>query len=188
MHQIEPHFGWLKYYQNELDPNSPFQAVEHNEFFFDRQVYDYLAHPLWDSIESESLLVKILFADYQAGFAIVELFGVWNDLLENDYRVLYENCLQFLVEAGITRIVLIAENILNVYVDANDYYEAVQDELEDGWICLLRAREHVLRELEEFDLLGYFYTSMELDDIAWRKLKPWELFRLIDARMQLLLP
>ena len=79
MHTVEPYYGWLKFYQNETDEYSPFHDVEHNEFFYDRQVYQYLAHPQWDSIESESLLVKILYANYEHGYAIIEFLGVWND-------------------------------------------------------------------------------------------------------------
>ncbi|MEM0996929.1 MAG: hypothetical protein AAGN35_07615 [Bacteroidota bacterium] len=187
MHNVEPHYGWLKYYDNETDLYSPFQTVEHSEFHYDRQVYQYLAHPQWDTIESESLLVKILYANYEHGYAILELFGVWNDLLENDYRLLTENCLSFLIDAGINRFVFIMENILNVYVDSEDYYDAFQDEMEEGWICMLRAREHVKREFTAFDLDQYFFWADDLDDLFWRKLKPWQLFDLVDARMRKLL-
>lgn len=188
MHQVEPHFGWLKHYENERDPHSPFRDVEHSEFYFDRQVYDYLAHPLWDTIESEGLLVKILYVHYEQGYAILELFGVWNDLLENDYRLFYENCLQYLIEAGVNRFIFIAENILNIYVDQDDYYDAVLDELDGGWICLLRPRPHVLQEIAEYDLDQYFFHSPELDLLPWRTLKPWVVYQSVADRMRLLLP
>lgn len=187
MHLIEPHFGWLKYYSNENDPNSPFQDVVHSEFEFDRGVYEYLAHPLWEDIGSDGLLLKILFANYDEGFAIIELFGVWNDLIQNDFRLLAENCLTFLVDAGINKFTFIAENLLNIYLDADDYYEAMQEELSDGWMVLLRPREHVVREIEEYGIGQYFFWSEDLDAIAWRKLKPWELHALVESRMTKLL-
>ena len=187
MQDIEPFLGWLKYYSNEQDDHSPFQSVTHNAFSFDRNVYEYLAHPLWDDIESDGLLVKILYADYDSGFAFVELFGVWNDLILNDFKLLSENCLTYLVDAGINKIVLIAENVLNIYLDADDYYEAMQEELEDGWMVLLRPREHVVREIEEYGIDQYFFWSEEVDDLNWRKLKPQELFAVIESKMQRLL-
>lgn len=187
MHEIEPYFGWLKYYSGDRDEKSPFFGEEYDQFYYNRQVYEHLAHPQWDSIDSDSLLVKILHVDYEKGYAIIEMFGVWNDLLQNDYKLLSENCLSILVHAGINKVVLIMENILNVYVEEDDYYEALQDELEDGWICLVRAREHVQREFTQFDLDQYFFWSEEIDDLFWRKLKPWELFAVVESRMRPLL-
>lgn len=187
LHEVEPHYGWLKYYSAEADPRSPFHHEEHNEFFYDRQVYQYLAHPQWDVIGSDGLLVKVIFADYDREFAIVELFGVWNDLLENDFKLLVDNCLSVLVENGVKRFVLILENVLNIYLDADDYYEAFEEELEGGWICLLKGREHVLREIEDNELSSYFYWSPELDGLLWRKLKPVQLFQLVEEKMRLVL-
>ncbi|HHG85044.1 MAG TPA: hypothetical protein ENJ82_09900 [Bacteroidetes bacterium] len=187
MHEVEPFYGWLKYYTSEQDANSPFFEVIHNEFEYDRQVYQYLAHPQWDHIDSESLLVKILYADYENGVAILELFGVWNDLLENDYRLLADNCLSYLIDAGVNRFVLIMENVLNVYVDLDDYYEAIQDELGDGWICLLRAREHVKSEFQEHNIDQYFFWSQALDELLWRKLKPAQLYQKVENKLAKLL-
>ncbi|MEM7036006.1 MAG: hypothetical protein AAF570_03430, partial [Bacteroidota bacterium] len=158
-------------------PNSPFQNVVHNEFFYDRQMHEYLAHPQWETIGAEGLLVKILYANYDHGYAVIEMFGVWNDLIQNDYKLFAENCLTYLIDAGIDKFVLVVENVLNIYLDRDDYYEAVQDEIgAEGWICLLRPREHVVRELEAYDIGQYFYWSEDLDDVFWRKLKPWQLY------------
>ena len=84
LRDIEPFFGWLPWYNHEVDERSPFHDVEHNLFYYDRSINRIPAHPLWDDMGSESLLLKILFADYQEGYAIIELFGEWNDLYEND--------------------------------------------------------------------------------------------------------
>jgi hypothetical protein len=187
MHEIEPFYGWLGYYTNEADPNSPFQDAEHNPFFYDKGVYEYAAHPLWDEFGSDGLLVKILYANYDKGYAILELFGVWNDLIQNDYRLFAENVLTFLIDAGIDRFVFIMENVLNIYLDADDYYEALQEELEDGWICMLRPRQHVVEEIEQYEIGKYFFWSEELDNLNWRKFKPWELFALAEAKVPKLL-
>jgi hypothetical protein len=187
MHDIEPFYGWLGFYTNEADPNSPFHGIEHNEFFYDRGVYEYLAHPQWDEFGSDGLLLKILYANYEMGYAIIELFGVWNDLIQNDYRLFAENFLTYLIDAGINKYIFIMENVLNIYLDADDYYEAVQDELGDGWICLLRPRDHVVAEIEQYDIGRYFFWSDELDRMNWRKLKPWELFKIVEIKMPKLL-
>jgi hypothetical protein len=187
MHQFEPFFGWLDFYSHESDPLSPFHEVEHNQFFFDRQVYDYLAHPLWDTIGSEGLLVKILFADYEEGYAVIELFGVWNDLLQNDWRLLVENCLEILRMEGIQRFVFIGENILNIYLDADDYYQAFQEELEEGWMAFIGIREHVIQELERYGIGQYFFWSPALTELRWRKLKPPQIVALVEESMRRIL-
>jgi hypothetical protein len=188
MHEIEPFYGWLPYYTTEADDNSPFQSAAHDAFTLDKGVYEYLAHPLWEDFGSDGLLLKILYADYMRGYAIIELLGVWNDLLQNDFKLLAENCLTYLIDAGVQEFILIVENVLNIYVDADDYYEALQEELGEGWLCLLRPRAHVIDEIEQYDIGRYFFWSEELDALHWRKLKPWELHALVAAKMTKLLP
>ncbi len=185
LHHIEPFYGWLELYNHELDPNSPFHEVEHNQFYFDRSVNNIPAHPLWDHIGSESLLVKILFADYDEQYAIIEFFGEWNDLFENDFKLLAENCLSFLIDAGIRYFVLICENVFHGYFESDDYYEALQDELEgEGWICLMRLRDHIKEDMIQYGLDSYFYWSEPVDQLAWRKLKPNMLYEVIADRIR----
>lgn len=188
MHQLEPFYGWEKHYSNSSDVRSPFYGVTYNEFYYDRQVYQYLAHPQWDEIGSESLLVKILFVDYDQGYAVIELFGVWNDLLLNDYKLLLDQCLEPLLKEGVDKFILIMENVLNIYLDADDYYESFQEENDSGWICMLRAREHVLREMNDHDITQYFFWSEHLDEFHWRKMKPLELIYRVEERMRMFLP
>lgn len=187
LHHIEPFFGWLATYSHETDANSPFHQVEHNMFYFDRSINSIPAHPLWDQIGSESLLVKILFADYDKGFAVIELFGEWNDLFENDYKLLGENCLTYLIDQGINQFILICENVFHIYLDRDDYYHALQEELGDGWISVLRAREEIQEEMEQYQISSYFYWSPVLDEIPWRKLTPFQLYKLVKSRMGYLL-
>lgn len=184
LHHIEPFYGWLHLYNHEEDAQSPFHNIEHNLFYYDRSVNEIPAHPLWDYIGSESLLVKILYADYIQGFAIIELFGEWNDLFDNDYKLLAENCLTYLVDNGIKHIILICENVFHSYLDGNDYYHAMQEELEEGWICTLRLRDHIQEEMEKYSISEYFFWSPILDEIPWRKLKPFQLYRLVASRME----
>ncbi len=184
LRDIEPFFGWLQWYNTENDPRSPFYEVEHNLFYYDRSINEIPAHPLWDDIGSESLLIKILYADYQAAYAIIELFGEWNDLFENDFRLLAENCLTYLVDQGINRFILVCENVFHAYLDSDDYYQAMQDELEDGWICILQARDSVKEEMEAYGITPYFYWNGILDELPWRRFKPFQLFHIVEGRMR----
>lgn len=209
--QIEPYDGWLYMYNHEMDERSPFHDVEHNLFAYDRAIYTFKAHPLWDTIESESLLVKILFVSYPytqlpaagttepdnippandsgTGYAILELLGEWNDLHENDFRLLWNNCLHPLLEEGVSQFILICENVFNIYPGEDDYYEMATELLEDGWMCLLRTRPHVLEEMETYGINRYFYYSPVLEDVRWRKMKPWHLHALVeDGLNRYLLP
>ena len=187
LHHIEPFYGWLKWYSHDQDECSPFHQVEHNLFYFDRSVNRIPAHPLWDDIGSESLLVKILYADYDQGFAIIELFGEWNDLFENDYKLLAENCLTYLIDHGIQKFILLCENVFHAYFQSDDYYQALQEELEEGWVCLLRPREEVWEDMQSYGITSYFYRSPILDEFPWRRLKPHQLFQLVESRMNKLL-
>lgn len=185
--EIEPFYGWLPLYSHEQDENSPFHEVVHNLFQYDRYIHNIPCHPLWDDFGSESLLLKILYASYQDGYAIIELFGEWNDLFENDFKLLAENCLTYLLDHGINRFILICENVFHIYLEGDDYYQAMQEELGDGWICAMRMREEVRQEMQEYGILDYFYWSEAVDQLRWRKLKPKQLYELIDSRMPKLL-
>ncbi len=184
LHYIEPFYGWLNLYSHETDPRSPYHGVEHNLFYFDRSMCDIPAHPLWDLIGSESLLIKILYADYITGFAIIELFGEWNDLRDNDFKLLMENCLNPLMENNIQKFIFICENVFHTYLESDDYYQAIAEELEEGWMCLIRPRQEMLEELEAYHINQYFYWNPVLDELEWRKLKPNQLYQLVESRMQ----
>jgi hypothetical protein len=174
--EIEPFHGWLHIYNQANDRRNPFREVEHNAFHYDRFIYTYPAHPLWESIESESLLIKVLYANYRRGFAVIELLGEWNDLFQNDFKLLCENCLYPLLHAGITNFVLICDNVFNIYIQNDEYYADLYDMLEDGWICLLNPRPNIVDELHKWRVDGFFRLLYDANAIRWRKMKPWDLF------------
>ena len=187
LHDIEPFYGWLDIYDHAHDPKSPFHEVQHSQFYFDRSINRIPAHPLWDTIGSESLLVKILYANYLEGYAIIELFGEWNDLYDNDFKLLAENCLTYLIDHGVKKFILVCENVFHAYVESDDYYEALQEEIEDGWMCLIKPRANVLEEFQDYGLLPYFYQSPQLDSLQWRKFKPHQLYQLVNSRLSMVL-
>ena len=88
MQDIEPYYNWRHLYTAEDDPQSPFYRRVYSEFEFINTVYNYYIHPQWDEFGSRTLYMKILFADYDQNFVIIELLGEWNDAIENDIMTL----------------------------------------------------------------------------------------------------
>ncbi len=187
MHDIEPHYNWRNLYTADQDELSPFYGREYSEFEFTNRIYNYLIHPQWDDFGSTTMFVKILFCDYQTGFAIIEMIGEWNDLLYNDIMLLKRNIIEQLVENGVNQFILIGENILNFHPSDDCYYEEWFDEIEDGWICLMNFRPHVLEEFVEGGIDSYVIWGEEMDQINWRTHQPLLLYQKIESMIPKLL-
>lgn len=184
VHDIEPHFAWLGFYSACEDPRSPFFEREYSEFYFEHTVYNYLIHPQWDHFGSNTLYLKVLFADYQDGYAILEFIGEWNDALYNDIMTLKREVLEILMEEGIRRFVIIGENVLNFHSSDDSYYEEwFQDVDLAGWIALVNFRDHVMDEMRSAGIDYYLNFGGELDDIEWRKMGPRELYGKVESLM-----
>ena len=181
MHYIEPHFGWLSLYSAAEDPESPFYGREYSEFFFDKAIYNYLIHPQWDHFGSNTLYLKLLYVDYNESFAVIELLGEWNDAIYNDIMQFKREVIEILEGNGINKFILIGENVLNFHSSDDSYYEEWFQDVEDGWICLVNFREHVLDEFRRSHIDYYVNFGGELDDLAWRKLAPRQLFQHIEG-------
>ena len=97
MHEIEPYYKWRDDYVAAEDEYSPFYATEYSEFEFDKQVYNYLLHPQWDSFGSNTLYLKVLFADYERSYCIIEFIGEWNDAINNDIMMLKRELLDLMI-------------------------------------------------------------------------------------------
>ncbi len=182
MHTIEPFYNWRDFYIASDDDQSPFYGRLYNEFGFDHQIYNYLIHPQWDTIESSTLYLKILFVDYLEGTAIIELIGEWNDVIDNDIMLLKRQVIDKMLAHSINRFVLIGENILNFHGDIDDHYqewyEAVADDA--GWICALHFRPHVMEEMLKNNVGYYFQFNEVFNIVEWRTMRPHHLIRKID--------
>ncbi len=178
MHDIEPYYGWRDFYVASEDPNSIFYNRLYSEFEFSNKIYDYYIHPQWDHMDSQTLFLKILFVDYDDQFAIIELIGEWNDLLYNDIMLLKREIADHLIENGVIKFILIGENVLNFHPSDDCYYEEwfedVQDQ--DGWICMLNFRDHVLNDFSQTNIDQYFIAGGKLQEMSWRTLRPEILF------------
>ncbi|MFO8234150.1 MAG: hypothetical protein R6U04_01915 [Bacteroidales bacterium] len=177
MHNIEPYYSWRIYYTAENDESSPFFGREHSEFYFTHSIYDHYIHPQWDYFGSETLFIKIIYADYNNGFVIIELLGEWNDCLFNDVMYLKRNVIEILIEQGINKFILIGENVFNFHSLEDSYYQEWAEEIEDGWIAALNFRDHVKQEFFSERLDSYINMGGNFDYyIDWRSYKPQELF------------
>ncbi len=179
MQDIEPHYRWRDLYRSEDDQLSPFFQKEYSEFEYTNQIYNYLLHPQWDFFGSPTLYIKIIYADYLKGFAIIEMIGEWNDAITNDIMYLKRDIIEVLLEGGINKFVLIGENVLNFHSSDDSYYEEWFQDVEDGWIVALNFQEHVLHEFRDNNLDYYLIFGGELDQMVWRKFSPLQLYSAI---------
>ena len=186
MHDIEPYYNWRHAYTAEEDEKSPFYKREYSEFEFSNTVYNYYIHPQWDDIDSRTLYIKILFADYDENYAIIELMGEWNDAIENDIQTLKRNIIDLLITRKIYKYILIGENILTFHSDGNDYYEEWYEDIKDfgGWMVALNFSEQTVFDFKKARIHHYLNFS-NLDE--WRTLKPEHLFLKIDNEMMRML-
>ncbi|MCO4293633.1 hypothetical protein NF867_12225 [Solitalea sp. MAHUQ-68] len=183
MHDIEPYYNWRDYYVASEDKLSPFYNREYSEFYFDKTVYNYYIHPQWDSFGSNTLYLKVLYADYLRSYCIIELIGEWNDCINNDIMLLKREILEDIMAEGINKFILLGENVLNFHGSDDSYYEEWYQEVEDGWIVMVNFREHVIQEMKNHGLDYYLNLGGELDNFSWRALKPTQLFKNIDSMM-----
>lgn len=181
MHTLEPYYNWRHLYIASEDSRSPFYEREYSEFEFSNTMYNYLIHPQWDDIGSPTLFIKILFADYNEGFAIIELLGEWNDCINNDIMILKRDIIEPIMAQGINKFILIGENVLNFHSSDDCYYEEWFDEVEDGWIAFLNFRDHVLEEFQDQNIDHYILMNGKLNEVGWRTLSPGTLFEKVDS-------
>ena len=183
MHEIEPYYKWRDDYVASEDERSPFFETQYNEFYYDKQIYNYLLHPQWDYFGSNTLYLKILFVDYDRQYAIIEFIGEWNDAINNDIMLLKREILESIMDEGIDKFILIGENILNFHSSDDCYYEEWFQDIEDGWIAGVNFRDHVIDEFKGINLDYYINFGGQLDEMNWRQLKPLQFFKKVEEQM-----
>lgn len=182
MHEIEPYYNWRHLYTAEEDENSPFYGRQYSEFEYTNTVYNYFIHPQWDEFGSRTLYLKLLFADYDLNYAILELIGEWNDAVENDVMMLKREVIDPLIAKGISKFILIGENVLNFHSSDADYYEEWTDDISDagGWIVGINLPQQTQYDFRRSHL-DHYVTMLEHEN--WRTFQPQHLFQLVDNRM-----
>ena len=182
LQDIEPYFNWRHLYAAEEDPLSPFYRREYSEFEFSNTVYNFYIHPQWDDFGSRTLYMKILFVDYEQNYTIIELLGEWNDAIENDIMTLRRDITDIMFVRGISKFILIAENVLNFHSSDDSYYEDWREQLEDvgGWVVILDMPTQSQYDFKNARLTNYINL---FDFPQWRTLKPEIIFEQIDDLM-----
>ena len=182
MHEIEPFYQWRDDYISAEDERSPFYNTEYSEFYFDKQLYNFLIHPQWDDFGSSTMYIKVLYADYDRQYAIIEFIGEWNDAINNDIMLLKREIIELMIDEGINKFILIGENVLNFHSGDKDYYEEWFEEVTeaDGWIVCLNMPEQTQHDFNKRKL-QYLIEKMEVEN--WRIYKPFHLFKHIDQQI-----
>ena len=183
MHDIEPYYHWRDQYISAEDDRSPFFGRVYDEFTFRNKIYNYFIHPQWDGFGSATLYTKILYADYDEHFAIMEFIGEWNDCLSNDIMFLKRDVVDEMKTQGITKFILVCENVLNFHGSDNSYYEEWYDDVveEGGWITFINTLDHVSQEMADTDIQFYASFGTPFNNINWRTQKPKVLYQAIES-------
>ncbi len=181
MQDIEPYYLWRELYVASEDELSPFYGTVYSEFEFSNTVYNYYIHPQWDEFGSNTLYLKILYADYERKFAVLEFIGEWNDALYNDIMFLKREVIEPMMREGIHKFILIGENVLNFHSSDDCYYEEWFQDIEEGWIAAINFLPHVLKEFEKNGIDYYLVFGGELNEMSWRTFTPVELFQKVDG-------
>lgn len=182
MQDLEPFYNWRHIYTSELDERSPFYGRVYSEFVFSQTVYNYYIHPQWDDFGSRTLYCKILMADYEEHYMVIELIGEWNDAIENDIMELKREVIDPFFNFGITKFILVAENVLNFHSGDRDYYDEWFEEVTDesGWIVCVNMPESTQHDFKRAKINRYI-ELMPIDN--WRIYRPFHLFKKIDQEI-----
>jgi hypothetical protein len=191
MHEIEPFYNWLKYYDPAKDKQSPFYGKKYNFDQYSETIYGYYIDPAWDFMGSETLYIKILFTDYERGFMVIEFLGEWNDAINNDIMHLKRNVIDLMVGEGVNKFILIGENILNFHGSDDSYYEEWFEDVEDarlsngqGWIAAVSFPDFVQSEFQKYKIDQYVNMGGTLQIGQWRTLQPTIFFDLVNGLIQ----
>lgn len=186
MHDIEPFYEWRDYYVASQDKLSPFYGRRYSEFVFTEKVYNYYIHPQWDNFGSATLYCKVIYVNYDKGVAVIEFIGEWNDTLHNDIMTLKENLINPMIDNGISKFVLIGEQVLNFHGSDDLYYEQWQEEVAEmeGWIMAINFHGHVKSEMRQFNIHRFVEMSDSMDNLEWRKIKPVYIHKIVEEWMQ----
>ncbi|HMS97868.1 MAG TPA: hypothetical protein PLQ57_13225 [Saprospiraceae bacterium] len=187
LHDIEPYYRWRDYYVASDDKHSPFYGRVYSELHYTEKIYNYYIHPQWDFFGSPTMYMKLLFVDYEEGYAIMEFIGEWNDCITNDIMYLKRDVADVLIENGITKFILLCDNVLNFHGSDDCYYEEWWDDIKEagGWVCMVNTFDHVSDEMKRTRLQYYTNFGLVFNDVEWHRKLPEMLFQEISNRLSL---
>jgi len=88
-----------------------------------------------------------------------------------------------MIVKGITKFILIGENVFNFHSSDDDYYQEWFEDIEDGWIVAINFRDHIIREFKQANLDYYIAFGGKFDRLNWRSFEPNQLFLVIEAQI-----
>ena len=135
-------------------------------------------------LKQSALYVKILYADYHSGFAIIEFIGEWNDAINNDIMHLKRNVVELLLHEGVKKFILIGENVMNFHGSDDSYYEEWFEDVEEGWIAAVSFPEFVQEELKKYHIDQYVNMGGTLQIAQWRTMHPQTFYDAVDKLIQ----
>jgi hypothetical protein len=94
------------------------------------------------------------------------------------------------MKEGISKFILIGENVLNYHSSDDCYYEEWYEDIKDkdGYIVFVNFHDHVLEEMRSANLHYYVQFGNQLNDVNWRTVKPFHMHKLVEGLMQKQLP
>lgn len=186
MHDIEPYYRWRDDYTAETDDLSPFYKQTYSELHFTNKIYNYYIHPQWDSFGSQTLYVKILYVEYDKAYAILELIGEWNDCLYNDIMYLKTEVINVLSKNGISKFIILCDNVLAFHSSDDSYYEEWWDDIkeEDGWVVMINTFDTVQDEMKRARLQYYVNFGPRYNDIVWHNKTPSLIYKAVKKLLQ----
>lgn len=184
MHTIQPYERWQEFYNSSYDDLSPFAGKEYNYDLYSESIYNHYIDPAWDFMGSETLYIKLLFVEYDLGFAVIEMIGEWNDAINNDIMHFKRNILEHMGYQGINKFVLIGENVLNFHGSDDSYYEEWFEDVEDGWIAAVNFNDHVIEEMKLYNIDSYVNMAGSLQLEKWRTVPPLKFCEIVDSLIQ----
>lgn len=188
MHQIEPYAGWLKYYDSSTDDLSPFHGKEYNYELYSETIYGYYIDPAWDFMESETMYMKVLYANYDTKQVVIELIGEWNDAINNDIMLFKRNIVEHFHFQDINKFILIGEHVFNFHGSDDSYYEEWFEDVEDGWIAAVNFKDFVEDEMRKYNIDMYVNMGGSLMINNWRTMNPSAFCMLVNQLISRRLP
>jgi len=85
-----------------------------------------------------------------------------------------------LMYKGISKFILIGENIFNFHGSDDLYYEEWFDEVEQGWIAAVSFPDFIQQEMMRYKLDHYINMGGTLQIDNWRTLHPAHFCELVD--------
>ena len=94
--------------------------------------------------------------------------------------MLKREIIELMIDEGINKFILIGENVLNFHSSEDSYYEEWFQDVDEGWITGINFKPHVINEFRNSNIDYYINFGGQLDDLAWRTLKPLQIFKKVE--------